>query len=1042
MPVHRTKPSPYAVGMLAAALVVAPRCGAADDTVRFNRDIRPLLSDKCFACHGFDAKKRKAGLRLDTAEGAIAPDKDGHVAIKPGDLAGSELWRRINTTEADDVMPPPDTHKSLSDADKSLLSRWIKQGAKYQKHWAFEAPVAIDPPAVKPGTPVRNGIDRFLAASLEREGLAFSPEADRPTLLRRLSFDLRGLPPTPAEVDAFVADKSADAFEKCVDRFMGSPAYGERMARVWLDVARYADTHGMHLDNERQMWAYRDWVVSAFNSNLPFDRFTVDQLAGDLLPNPTLAQRVATGFNRCNVTTGEGGSIDAEFVFRYAVERTATTVQTWMGLTAGCAVCHDHKFDPLSAREFYSLYAFFNNSADPAMDGNTLLTAPVVPLRTPEIEKRAGDLVALAAGAEERVAFYAAKGEYADPADASPAPEPKETTTVWVEDDAPPGWKITASPGAPTRWVTASEGPVASGKRALSREDGGLAQDVLETTEAKFEVPPNGRFFARVYLDPAKTPRTIMLQYNTGEWNHRAVWGDIDAIEWGAKGTTQRAHRGPLPEVGKWVRLEFAAADVGLKAGDKISGIAFTQFGGRVGWDQAGVAGRVDPANDPTLSLAAWKRQYEGKDAAELPAPVRRIFKETSATNRTPVDLAALRGHFLARVCATTRPKFADLVSDADAARKRRSDFDGAVPSSFVWHDMEKPRDSFVMLRGAYDKPGEKVTRGVPAALPPLKSSGTPTRLDLARWLVSDEHPLTARVAANRFWQQFIGVGLVKTPEDFGSQGQPPSHPELLDWLAVGYRTGGWDTKALVRLIVTSHAYRQDSKVTAESLRRDPENRWLSRGPRFRLDAEQIRDNALFVSGLLDLRMGGKGVKPYQPPNIWEPVGFVGSNTREYVQDHGAALYRRSLYTFFKRTAPAPFLSVFDAPNREMSCSRRERSNTPLQALQLLNDVQHFEAARALGARMLAEGGPRPEQRIAWAYRTVLSRAPDPRELEIVRGALETHLARYRADGDAAKRAVTNGESKPPAGRDPAELAAYTLAANLLLNLDETVTRN
>jgi len=1042
MPVPRPLPPLRVLGALVAALCAAANPVSAEDPIRFNRDIRPLLSDRCFACHGIDAKKRKAGLRLDTAEGATAANKDGRVAIKPRDPAGSELWRRINSKDTDDVMPPPESHKTLSEAEKTLLARWIRQGASYQKHWAFEPPVATVPPEAKPGTPARDAIDRFLAARLEQEGLGFGPEADRPTLLRRLSFDLRGLPPTPAEVADFVADTTPDAYERRVDRFLASPAYGERMARLWLDVARYADTHGMHLDNERQMWAYRDWVVSAFNRNLPFDRFTIDQLAGDLEPNATLDQIVATGFNRCNVTTGEGGTIDAEFIFRYAVERTSTTVQTWMGLTAGCAVCHDHKFDPLSAREFYSLYAFFQSAADPALDGNALLTAPVAKLRTPEQEKRLADLDALAAGVDERIAFVAGRTEYTDPASARTTVEPRETTVVWVDDGIPDGWKATPSAGAATRWVTAAEGPVHAGKRALSREDAGLAQDVFETTTARFEIPPNGRLFAHVWIDPAKPPSSVMLQYHTDAWKHRAVWGNVDAIDWGAKGTTERAHRGPLPAAGTWVRLEFDASVVGLKPGDKVDGIAFTQFGGHVGWDQSGVVGRVDPANDPTQSLAAWIRDHEGKDTAALPGPVRDILKRTKATDRTPAESAVLRAHYVARECTATRPRFSEMLAEAESIRKRRGELEASIPSTFVWRDLDKPRDSFVMQRGAYDRPGEKVTRGVPAAFPPLRASGTPSRLDFARWLVSDEHPLTARVAVNRFWQHFFGTGLVKTPDDFGSQGQPPSHPELLDWLAVQFRGGGWNTKQLVRMLVTSHAYRQDSRMTPALLERDPENRLLARGPRFRLDAEQIRDNALFVSGLLDRQMGGRGVHPYQPPNIWEPVAYVGSNTQHYQQDHGGALYRRSLYTFFKRTAPAPFMSAFDAPNRELTCSRRERSNTPLQALQLLNDVQHFEAARALASRMIAEGGPDAERRIGWAFRTVLARPPAPVELALVRGALDRNLVRYRSDTAAAKLAVANGESKPTPGVDPAELAAYTLVANLLLNLDETLTHN
>ncbi len=1009
--------------------------------VQFNRDIRPILSDQCFACHGFDAKHRKAGLRLDTAEGALAPNKQGTVALKPGDPEASELWRRITTTDPDDVMPPPDSHKSLDNSQRALIRQWIEEGAHYQKHWAFEPPAPVTPPKPAFG-PAPNPIDRFIHARLQQEGLQPSPETDPTLLIRRLTLDLTGLPPTPQEVDAFISDSAPGAYERLVDRLLASPRFGERMARHWLDVARYADTHGLHLDNERQMWAYRDWVVAAFNRNLPFDQFTIEQLAGDLLPNPTLDQWIATGFNRCNVTTSEGGSIDAEFVFRYAVERTSTTVQTWMGLTAGCAVCHDHKFDPISAREFYSLYAFFHSAADPAMDGNVLLTPPIQKLASPEDTTALAQFDARLNDIEARITTQARSLSYSDPADIVPRPEPKPLSVTWVDDDVPAGWKISASPGHPSRWVDRSEAiPVQQGNRALQRTDAGLSQDVLEGG-APFDIPASPRLFVHVRMDPANPPRTLMIQFRTDDWKHRMTWGDIDAIEWGAKGTTQRAHGGPLPEAGVWTRLEFDADKVGLKPGDKIHGIAFTQFGGTVYWDAAGVVGTLDPASDPTQSFAAWLQQQQGRDVAELPAPFRKILKEVPSTNRTPAQVAGLREQYLARFHAGSREAFTPLTTELQQVRKQRNEREAMIPSTFVWKDMEKPRDSFIMLRGAYDKPGEKVTRGVPAVLPPLQTDGTPTRLDFARWLLSPEHPLTARVAANRLWQQFFGEGLVRSTEDFGSQGEVPSHPDLLDWLALHYRDNGWDTKAFIRLLVTSSTYRQSSRVTPDLLARDPDNRLLARSPRFRLDAEQLRDNALFVSGLADLTMGGKGVNTYQPPNIWEPVGFVGSNTRDYKQDSGSALYRRSLYVFFKRTAPPPFMTSFDAPNREGSCARRERSNTPLQALQLMNDIQHFEAARNLAQRMLAEGGPTPAERIGFAWRTVLSRQPAPDELSVVSQTLAQHLDRYRQAPDEAAKAIAFGESPVPPGLDPAELASYTLVANLLLNLDETLTRN
>ncbi len=1031
--------NPYRAALAAVlGLGMVSGATAATGPVQFNRDVRPILSDQCFACHGFDAKHRKAGLRLDVAESAYAPNKEGRVAVKPGDPAGSELWKRILTDDPDDVMPPPDSHKTVSAEQRSVLKRWIEEGAKYQRHWAFEAPVRGPLPAVA----LPNPVDRFIVDRLQREGLKLSTEADRRTLARRVSLDLIGLAPTPAEVELFVNDPAPDAYERMVDRLLASPQYGERMARPWLDLARYADTHGLHLDNERQMWAYRDWVVKAFNRNLPFDRFTVEQLAGDLIPNGTLDQWVATGFNRCNVTTSEGGSIDAEFVFRYAVERAATTAQAWMGLTAGCAVCHDHKFDPISTKEFYSLYAFFHSAADPAMDGNVLLTPPVLKLPTEEESSQLKALDTEVRNLEAVMLAQARVTPYRDPADQVPRPPVQELDTVWVDDDVPAGWKSGTSTGGSTRWVTAEEGgPVRRGRRAIRREDGGLAQDVFEGG-TPLEVPAGAKLYAHVRLDPTKMPSAIMLQFRTDDWKHRILWGDVDAIDWGAKGTTQRAHGGPLPAAGEWVRLEFDAAKVGLKPGDKITGLAYTQQGGRVMWDEAGVKGQIDPANDPSRSFAAWLKQQQGQDVAMLPADLRKALKEVPATNQTPAQVAAFRDHYLARVCADTRETFVASLAGVDAARKRRNELEGQIPSTFVWKDLDKPRDSFVMTRGAYDKPGEKVTRGVPAVLPPLRTEGLPTRMDLANWLVGDEHPLTSRVTVNRFWQQFFGVGLVASSEDFGSQGEPPSHPELLDWLSIEFREGGWDVKALVRLLVTSATYRQSSVVTPELLARDPANRLLARAPRFRLDAEQLRDNALTVAGLAVMQMGGKGVKTYQPPNIWEPVGFVGSNTRDYRQDSGASLYRRSLYTFFKRTAPPPFMTTFDAPNREGLCARRERSNTPLQALQLLNDVQYFEAARGLAQRMLREGGADMPARVRFGYQVVLGRPPAADELAVITKALERAQARYRTDEASAQKAIGFGDSKPDPKIDAAELAAYTLTANLLLNLDETVTRN
>ena len=1033
---------------LAAALTAAchAAAGAESTALQFNRDIRPILSDNCFACHGFDAKTREAGLRLDVPDGpggALVATEDGALPIKPGDPDGSEVWRRIIATDEDDIMPPPKAHKTLSAEQKDVLRRWIEQGAPYQRHWAFEAPVKPAVPTTGVAARAATPIDAFILSRLERDGLPPSPEADRETLVRRVTLALTGLPPTVAEIDAFLADSRPDAYERLVDRLLASPHFGEQMARHWLDVARYGDTHGLHLDNERSMWPYRDWVVGAFNRNLPFDQFTIEQLAGDLLPEPTQDQLVATGFSRCNVTTGEGGSIDAELLFRYAVDRTSTAVQAWMGLTAGCAVCHDHKFDPLSAKEFYSLYSFFYSAADPAMDGNVLLTAPAIQLKSPEDEAK---LVAFAkqieAGENRRRDVMLAVNPV-DPATQSPPPPAESVETVWVEDGAPEGASLSASPGHPTDWVEADTGRVFSGQRALKRKDAGLTQDVIENAaKPPLIIPAGGRLFAHVFLEPGDQPKTIMLQYFKGGWNHRAVWGDYDAIDWGAANTTQRVSMGALPKAGEWVRLEFPAEQIGLKPGDQVTGLAFTQFGGTVFWDKTGVVSMVDRAADPAFSFTAWTRQYEKAEApGDWPAGVREALKRP-AGQRTAEDVKALRDHYLLTVNAAARAAGEPLAAEIAALKKQRDDLLASLPGTFIMRDLDPPRQAHVMERGAYDRPGEPVERGVPAVFPPLKTEPgkMPNRLDLARWLVAPEHPLTARVTVNRFWQQFFGIGLVKTSGDFGSQGEVPSHPELLDWLAVSFRESGWDVKGLVRLLVTSAAWRQSSAIADPA--HDPQNRLLARASRLRLDAEELRDQALAASGLINLTMGGRGVRPYQPPNIWEPVGFTGSNTANYTQDTGPALYRRSLYTFFKRTAPPPFMTNFDSPNREQICTGRERSNTPLQALQLMNDVQYFEAARALAERLLTEGGATTAERIAWGFRTVAGRRPSAGEIAIIEENLALQLASFREAPDRAAKVIDAGDSSPRPGLDPIELAAWTLVGNLLLNLDESITRN
>jgi hypothetical protein len=1004
---------------------------AAEGRLSFNRDIRPILSENCFACHGFDAKKREADLRLDTAEGAAA-DLGGYQAIVPGSLEKSEAWQRILSTDSDEIMPPPKSHKTLTDAQKNTLKRWIEEGAVYERHWSLETPVK---PAVPSGRPA---IDALLEARLGEKQPAFLPEADRATLIRRVAFTLTGLPPTLAEVEAFEKDPSPGAYEAMVDRYLQSPRYGEEMARHWLDVARYGDTHGLHLDNERHMWAYRDWVVQAFNGNLSFDQFTVWQLAGDLLPDATTAQKVATGFSRCNVTTSEGGAIDEEYRHLYAIDRAATVTTAWLGLTGGCAQCHDHKYDPLSTKDFYSLYAFFYSAADPAMDGNIAKTAPILKLPAP------GQQEALdAARKEESIRLAALEGA---PLPAYTEPDPKAAPVAREQeifDDLFPLGAIqrNTSRNAPV-WLDRPEFGAPSGRRVLEQANGKFFEQILTLELIPVTVPEkDARFEIAVRPDPLSPPSAISIVLN----GRRVYWGDPAAFEvYNAGSPAKVVAMGAMPEPGKWTTLSFDPAVLELAPGSRLNTISVQMVAGRVAWDRCLMKGALSPAKDPLASFALWWKSHGKKAPADLPGALAKTLTEGPDKTTDAKAREALLAFYVRRVghpfepLATPRQSWTEARIAAAAA-------DEAIPTTFIFNDLPEPRETFIAERGQYNKRGEKVEPAIPVHFGPFaapKESRRLNRLDLARWLVAPEHPLTARVTVNRFWQQVFGTGLVKTSHDLGSQGEPPSHPELLDWLAVSFVEKGWDVKWLMKELLMSRAFRQSYRADESSLAADPENRLLARAPRIRLDAEQVRDNALYVSGLIDLTMGGRGTRTYQPPNLWEPVGYGDSNTRYYLQDHGAALYRRSLYIFFKRTAPPPFMTNFDAPNREQSCTKRERNNTPMQALQLLNDVQHFEAARALAERVLAEGGNDDAARLRWLFRTVLSRVPDERETSLLTDALAQQRYHVGADAKAAEAIVAAGESVPKQVAPAKETAAWTMVANLVLNLDETVTRN
>jgi len=1023
----------FALSLLGSASGLS---ASADDRVDYNRDIRPLLSNNCYQCHGPDEKSREAGLRFDLEDSAKGELESGGVAISPGMAHASKLIARIISTDESEMMPPPDSGKELKPAEIALLKKWVEQGADWGVHWAFVKPERPAPPKLKQAT---SPIDAFIIAAAIESGLQPNPAADKESLIRRVTLDLTGLPPTLEEIDAFVADESPRAYEKVVDRLLKSPRYGEHRARYWLDAARYGDTHGLHLDNERSIWPYRDWVIDAFNSNKPFDQFTIEQLAGDLLPNATEEQRIATGFNRCNVSTSEGGSIAEEYRVRYAVDRVETTATVWMGLTAGCAVCHDHKFDPLTQREFYQLFAYFGNTADAAMDGNKLLPPPVMKIPSQEQSKKEAELTAQIAATQAEIAKAIAAVEYTDPHAEAESPSTEPQDYIWFDDALPPGAKPQGNEAAKSwKFVPAAEFAPASGENSHTRTAAGLSQHFFTGANPTLKIGKNDKFFAYVFLDPKNPPEEVMLQFNNGAWEHRAYWGS-NKIDWGADNSPARFRAGDLPELGKWVRLEIDAAKVGLPAGSAVNGWAFTQFGGAVHWDQAGLVTATEQGNKQYDSLAKWTLAQAAIDKPKLPAPVIAVLK-VAPDKRNDAQNKTLRDYFLEHVYSGARSVFAPLhkrLADAESQLKK---VQAATPSTMVMADAGD-RDTFILIRGEYDKHGDKVTAGTPAVLPPLPNDAPPTRLALAQWLVSPEHPLTSRVTVNRFWQQLFGVGLVRTAEDFGVQGEWPSHPELLDWLAIEFQESGWDVKALIKQMVMSSTYRQSVKVTPQQLEIDPENRLLSRGPRFRMDAEMIRDTALYVSGLLVESVGGKSVKPYQPGGLWKAVGYTNSNTANFSQDHGAALYRRGLYTFWKRTAPPPSLIIFDAPSREACTVRRARTNTPLQALVLMNDIQYVEAARRLAERVMQHGGDTPEQRITYAVRLATGRAPDPARLKIYLALYTDYLVSYQQEEEAAKKLLAVGESPRDESLPLAEQAAYTMIANVVLNLSEMVNK-
>ena len=1010
-----------------------------EERIDFDQHILPLLSDRCFKCHGPDESTRESGLRFDTQEGAFAVADSGELAIVAGDASKSLLIQRIMTEDVDLQMPPPESGLHLSESERETLRDWIDQGANWKQHWAFSAPQKPKVPDPAKDWKADQPIDRFIQRKIAGTNLAPSKQANKETLIRRLTLDLTGLPPTVREIDAFLADETPEAYEKVIDRLMQSPRYGEQMGRLWLDAARYADTHGLHLDNERQIWPYRDWVINAFNQNMPFDQFTIEQIAGDLLPSPTLQQRIATGFNRCNVTTSEGGSIDDEYYVRYAVDRVETTSTVWLGLTAGCAACHDHKFDPLTQKEFYELFSYFYSLTEKAMDGNALLPPPAIKVPTQEQEQEQTRLTSLLAETSQQLQAKLDAYQYNDP-----TPTPSElkfdrADTIWFDEQIPEGANPQGDGPDPWKFVGGDGHPTHSGKTSTYRTGTGLTQHFFTDAKEPLVIGENDLLFAYVFLDPENPPETVQLQFNNGNWEHRAFWG-ADKGHGAGRNNPSNLRIGDLPELGKWTRLEVPASSVDLPPGSKLNGWAFTQFGGTVHWDQAGLV-TVAPLSDSQLeSQGIWEHYQTEFKKPSIADELQQILQVNQA-DRSDEQSKKLREHYLKNVNPKSKQEFSELITKQSQAQTQLDAVNQSIPSTLIMEERSEPRQAYILERGEYTQQRDPVSPATPSWLGPQPEQSANNRLGLANWLISPSNPLTARVIVNRFWQHFFGIGLVKTSEDFGVQGERPSHPELLDWLAVDFIESGWDLQKLQKQILMSATYRQSSAVSPEHLKIDPENRLLARGPRFRLDAEIIRDQALFLSGLMHGVIGGPSVKPYQPEGLWKPVGFGGSNTSVFQQDSGEKLYRRSMYTFWKRTSPPPSMTTFDAPDRETCQVRRARTNTPLQALVLLNDVQFIEAARRFAERIQTEGGETNDEKLNFAFRSTVGRAPVSSELDRLRKNLMDYQQHFQAQPAAASELLTVGESPVNAQLDSIQTAAWTLISHLLLNLSETITR-
>ncbi len=1018
---------------------------SAESKIDFNRDIRPILSNNCFFCHGPDETHREAELRLDTKAGAFH-SVDGKTALVPGNLNESALIQRILTTDVDERMPPVDSGKTLKPAEIELLKQWVQQGAAWQEHWAYIKPERAPLPAVKQVKWPRNEIDYFVLSRLEKAGITPSKEANRQALVRRLYLDLLGLPPSAAVVDAFVKSNDPRAYEKLVDRLLASPQNAERMTLKWLDLARYADTNGFSIDGGRHMWLWRDWVIDSFYKNKPFDHFITEQIAGDLIPNSSAWQKVATGFNRNHMITHEGGTIPKENLVNYAVDRVKTTSEVFLGLTMGCAQCHNHKYDPITMKDFYQFFAYFNNLEDKGLDGNLGINAgPKMKTKT-ELSFASAELKTL----EKEIAQLKSKLNHPNAIKMGDW-EKKARQDL---SELGKGLKLhdlevikVSAPNARTGFEISKEGHV------LVLTPGGRSPSISLKAKPGVEKLTGLRI---VFYPNEKLP-----DGGLGHGSKASFPGSFMLTSFAASGTAVPSDQVDLYAMFNVAKITASVAHPDYPPEDCLDPRDHTGWSPAlnnkkqqhltVTFDQP-----YDTQHSPYISvMLVWgdgkfkygQRMFAGDykifgmtgvdDGTNIPQPIQDILS-VDQKKRNAKQIAALKTYY-----SEIAPEFKNIHYQLENLKTRRQMLTDEF-ETMVMDTAKKPRDTFILNRGQYDQPTVKVSTGVPAFLPGLQKRAPANRMALAQWLTSRENPLTTRVAVNRFWEMLFGQGIVSTTADFGSQGDPPTHPLMLDWLAVEFYEKDWDVKHIMRKILLSSTYRQSSEGTPALWNQDPQNRLLARGARFRLQAEAIRDATLKVSGLLVERVGGASVNPYQPEGLWREVSHYGSSpatAQVFVQDHGEKLYRRSMYTYWKRTVPPPNMQTFDAPNREVCLVSRARTNTPLQSLVLLNDVQFVEASRNYAERIMHEGGQDVETRVQFAFKSALGRLPESWEAQTAKSAYLRELKSYQSNEKAALALLAQGESDRDESLTPAELAAWTTVASMIFNTYEFITR-